>query len=44
MDKLKRLIDKLEAEKIHGNPQNAERLTRIISETEEKINEMQSYS
>lgn len=39
-----RLKTKLEAEKIHGDPENAAYLERIICETEEKINEMQTDS
>lgn len=38
-----RLKTKLEAEKTHGSPETAAYLDRIISETEEKINEMQTY-
>ena len=30
---------KLEAEKVHGSPENADYLSRVICETEEKINE-----
>ena len=37
-----RLKTKLEAEKLHGSAEKADYLIRIISETEEKINEMQS--
>ncbi len=37
-----RLKTKLEAEKAHGKPETAAYLERIICETEEKINEMQT--
>ncbi len=36
-----RLLKKLEAEKLHGSPENAEQLEKITSEMEEIINEMQ---
>lgn len=39
-----RLKTKLEAEKLHGSSEKADALSRIISETEEKINEMQPDS
>lgn len=39
-----RLKTKHEAEKIHGNPETADYLERVISETEEIINEMQTDS
>ncbi len=38
-----RLRTKYEAEKLHGNPETAAYLEKVISETEEIINEMQSY-
>ena len=37
-----RLRTKHEAEKIHGNPETASYLKKIISQTEEIINEMQT--
>ena len=37
-----RLRTKLDAEEKHGSEEKAEYLRRIISETEEKINDMQS--
>ena len=38
-----RLRTKYEAEKLHGNPETAAYFEKVISETEEIINEMQSY-
>ncbi len=39
---LSRLKTKLQAENIHGNPENAEQLNKLTSEMEEIINEMQT--
>lgn len=39
---LSRLKTKLQAECIHGNPENAEQLNKLTSEMEEIINEMQT--
>ncbi len=39
---LSRLKTKLEAEKLHGNPENAAYLEKVTSETEEIIDEMQT--
>ena len=39
---LERLLKKLEAERLHGSPENAEYLEKITRETEATINEMQT--
>lgn len=39
---LSRLRTKLDAEKLHGNPENTEYLQKVTSEMEEIINEMQT--